>query len=89
MKCICFIEMVPYMIKFGGVMQQCVYETNICDIYDVQNALRKLGLIFEKNVIEVAINQWRDRVCLLVADTLNTCCEIVVHLHYVAHHNVL
>jgi len=44
---------------------------------------------FGKNIIEVVIEQCRDCVCMLVADTLNTCCEIVVHLHYVVHQNIL
>jgi len=26
---------------------------------------------------------------VLVADTLNTCCEIIVHLYYVAHQKIL
>jgi len=34
----------PLNYKSWGVMQQCVYETKICDIYDLQNAWRKLGL---------------------------------------------
>jgi len=33
------------------------------------------------------IDQLQDH--LLVADTLNTCCEIIAHLYYVAHQNIL
>jgi len=54
---ICFIEMDLYMIKFGGVIQQCVYETKICDIYDLQKRLMQTWFDFGKNVIEAAIDQ--------------------------------
>jgi len=26
--------------------------------------------------------------CMLVADTLNTCCEIIVYVYYVLHRNI-
>jgi len=42
-------------------MQQCVYETKICDIYDLQTRLMQTWVDFGKNVIEAAIDQWRDR----------------------------
>jgi len=47
---------------------------------------------FEQNVIKAAIDSgWHDhlRSCVLVANTLNTCCEIIVHLYYVVHQNIL
>ena len=51
-------------------MQQCVYETKICDICDLQNHLTPSWVDFEQNVIEVAIHQRREpHVCVLVADT--------------------
>ena len=50
----------PVDYKIWGVMQQCVYETKFCDISDRQNALCKPCLT-EQNVIEVAIDHWRDR----------------------------
>jgi len=46
---------------------------------------------FEQNAIEAAISGatvW-DHVCILVTDTLNTCCEIIVHLYYVVYQNIL
>jgi len=54
-----------------------------------KNASSKLRLTlkFEQNVIEAEIDQWRGS--LLVADTLNTCCEILVYLYYVVHHNTV
>jgi len=69
-------------------MQQCVYGTKFCDIYDLQKCLTQTWVDFEQNVIEAAIDQWRDSlrsctVCVLVADTLNTWCEIIVYLYYV------
>ena len=55
-------------------MQQCVYGTKICDICDLQTSLMQTWVDFGKNVIEAAINQLRDRVCMLVAPwrTLST-----------------
>jgi len=41
-------------------MQQCVYETKICDIYDLQKHLMQTWVDFGKNVIEAAIDQWRN-----------------------------
>jgi len=41
-------------------MQQCVYGTKICDIYDLQKCLAQTWVDFEQNVIEAAIDQWRD-----------------------------
>jgi len=72
-------------------MQQCMYGTKICDICDLQKCLMQTGVNFEQNVIEAAIDQWRNslRSCLLVADTLKTCCKIIVYLNYVVHQNIL
>jgi len=42
-------------------MQQCVYETKICDIDDQQKRLMQTWCDFEQNVINAAIDQWRDR----------------------------
>ena len=74
-----------------GVMLQCVCETKICDIRDLQKCLTQTWVDSELNVIEAAIDQWRDRLrsCVLVVDTLNTCCEIIVYLYYVVHQNIL
>jgi len=56
-------------------MQQCAYETKICDIDDLQKRLMQTWFDCEQNVIEAAIGQWHDRlrfhVCMLVAETLN------------------
>jgi len=41
-------------------VQQCVYGTKICDIYDLQKCLTQSKVDFEQNVIEAAINQWCD-----------------------------
>jgi len=81
----------PVDDKIWGVLQHCVYETKICDIYDLQKCLMQTSVDFEQNVIEAAIDQFHDRLrsCVLVADTLNTCCEIIVRLYYVVHQNIL
>ena len=41
-------------------MHQCVYGTKICDIYDLQKWLTQTSVDFEQNIIEAAIDQWRD-----------------------------
>jgi len=73
-------------------MQQCVYRTKNCDICDLQKCLTQTWVDFEQNVIEAAIDQWCDRlrscVCMLVADTLNTCRKIILYLYYVVHQNI-
>jgi len=51
----------PVDYKIWGVMQQCVYETKICDIFDLQRRLTQTCVDFEQNVIKAAIDQWRDR----------------------------
>jgi len=38
-----------------------VYETKNCDIYDLQKCLTQTWVDFEQNVIEAAVDQWRDR----------------------------
>jgi len=45
-----------------------VYETKICYIYDLQKWLTQICVDFEPNVIEAAIDQWRDslRSCMRV-----------------------
>jgi len=72
-------------------MQQCVYGTKICDIYDLQNAWCKLRLTLNRKLSRLRLNSgttvW-DHVRMLVVDTLNTCCEIV-YLYYVVHQNIL
>jgi len=76
-------------------VQQCVYETKISDIDDLQKRLMQTWFDIEQNVIEAAIDQWRDRLRSCVhagsglADTLNTCYEIIVNLHYVVYQNIL
>jgi len=41
-------------------MQQCVYGTKICDIYDLQKCLTQTWVDYEQNVIKAAIDQWCD-----------------------------
>ena len=42
-------------------MQECVYGTKICDIHVLRKRLMKSWFDFDQNVIEAAIDQWRDR----------------------------
>ena len=41
-------------------MQQCLYDTKISGIYDLQKCLTQTWVDFEQNVIEALIDQWRD-----------------------------
>jgi len=50
----------PVDYKICGVMQQCVYETKIRGIYDLQKRLTQTWVDVEQNVIEAAIDQWSD-----------------------------
>jgi len=50
----------PIDYKIWGVMQQCMYQTKICDICDLQKRFTQTWVDFEQNIIEAAINQWRD-----------------------------
>jgi len=50
----------PVDYKICGVVQQRVYGTKICDIYDLQKWLTQTWVDFEQNVIEAAIDQWHD-----------------------------
>jgi len=58
----------PVDYEICGVMQQCVYGTKICDISfcDLQKCLTQTWVDFEQNVIEAAIDLWRDslRTCM-------------------------
>jgi len=51
----------PVDYKVWGVVQQCEYETKICDIDKLQKFLMQTWFDSEQNVIEAAIDQWRDR----------------------------
>ena len=73
-------------------MQQCVYETKICDICDLQKCLTQTWVDSEQNVIEAAIDQCAtvcDHVCVLVAGLWTLYCKIIVHLYYVVQQNIL
>jgi len=48
----------PVCDKIWWVMQQCVYETKIYDIYDLHKRLMQTWFDFEENVIQAGIDQW-------------------------------
>ena len=73
-------------------MQQCLYETKIRDIYDLQKRLMQTWVAFKQKVIEAAIDQWRDRLRSWRLRTGGGHVEHMVwiaHLHYVVHQNIL
>jgi len=51
----------PVDYKILGVMQQSVYRTKICNVYDLQKCLMQTWVDIEQNFIEAAIDQWHDR----------------------------
>ena len=50
----------PVDYEIWGVMPQCMYETKICEIYDLQKCLTQTWVDFEQKVIKAVIDQWRD-----------------------------
>jgi len=82
----------PVDYKVWGVKQQSMYQMKICNIYDLQKCLGKLGLTLNRSLSRLHLTSGatiRDHVCMPMADTLNTCCETVVRLYYVVHQNIL
>jgi len=73
-------------------MQQCVYETKICDIDDLRKCLMQTWFDINRMLWNLRLTSgatvW-DHVCMLGLDTLNTCCEIIIHLYYVVHQDIL
>jgi len=49
----------PVDYKIWGVIQQCVYETKICDICDLRNAWRKLGLTLNRTLSRLQQSEMR------------------------------
>ena len=51
-------------------VQQHMYKTKICDIYDLQKCFMETWADFEQNVIEAVIDQWHDHLtsCVRAAD---------------------
>jgi len=50
----------PVDYKIWDAMQQYVYETKTRGIYDLQKRLTQTWVDLKQNVIEGAIDQWRD-----------------------------
>jgi len=74
-------------------MQQRVYETKICGIYDLQKRFIQTWIDFEQNVIEAAIDQWRNRLRSCVRAGGGYFEHIVwnyfiINLCYVVHQNI-
>ena len=45
-------------------MQQCMYKTKICDVYDLQKRLTQTWVDSEQNIIEAAIDHYCLRSCV-------------------------
>jgi len=82
----------PVDYKIWGDVQQCVCGTKIITSMTCKNAWRKLGSTLNRTLSRLRLTSgatfW-DHVCVLVADTLNTCCEIIVYLYYMVHQKIL
>jgi len=52
-----------HVLKFTylGVVEQYLYETMVHDIDDLQKYLMQTWFDFEQDIIDAAIDQWRDR----------------------------
>jgi len=72
-------------------MQQCVYKTKLCVICDLQKRLTQTWVDFEQNVIDAAIDQWRDhlRSCVRAGGGHFEHMLEIVYLFYVVHQNIL
>jgi len=68
-----------------AIMQQRMYETNNID--DLWKRLMQTWFDFKQDVIDSTIGQW-DHVCVLMADTMNTCSEVNDHLYDLSEHFV-
>jgi len=81
----------PVDYKIWGIMQKCVYGKKFVTSMTCKNAWCELGWTLNKTLSRLRITSgasvW-DHVCVLVADTFNTCCEIIVYLYYVVHQNI-
>jgi len=72
------------------ILYACTEERYVTSV-TCKNAWRKLELTLNRTLSRLRLTSgatvW-DHVCVLVADTLKTCCEIV-YLYYVVHQNIL
>jgi len=48
------------LYTYLGVIQQCVYETKIHNIDDLRKRLMQTWFDFDQDIIDTAIDQWRD-----------------------------
>jgi len=62
------------------VIEQTVYETKIHDSNDLRKCLMQTSFDFDQNIIDNGVTVW-DHVCMLMVDTLNTRCDMTVHLY--------
>jgi len=57
-------------IYLSSYMQQCMYETRIHNIHDLQKDLKQTWFDFDQDIINAVIDQWHDHPrCMLVVDT--------------------
>jgi len=86
------IEMDLQIIKFGLSCNSACTEQRFVTSMTCKSAWRKLGLTLNITLSRLPVTSgataW-DHVRVLVADTLNTCCKIIVDLYYVVHQNII
>jgi len=87
-----FIEMDLYIIEFAVLCNNACTEQRFVTSVTCKNAWCKLGLTLNRTLSRLPLTSgatvW-DHVYVVVADTLNTCCKIIVYLYYVVHQNIL
>jgi len=72
----------PAYIKFGELRSKSCTKQRLVTSVTCKNAWCKLGLTSNRTLLRLRLTSgatvW-DHECMLLADTLNTCCEIIVH----------
>jgi len=79
-------------MKFGVLCSSACMEQLFVTSITYKNAWRKLRSTWTERyqgcIIDSGASVW-DHACVLVTGTLNTWCEIIIHLYYVVHQNIL